>query len=320
MTRHTHKTAFLFPGQGSQSVGMGKLLVQFEPEAEAVFSEADRILGYSLSDLCWNGPEEQLNETLNTQPALLAHSIAVLRTIEHKCPDLKPSYAAGHSMGEITALVAAGALSFEDGLRLVRRRGEAMQHAGEIHPGGMAAVLGMSIPEVESICAEASAQTPGVVGVANDNCPGQIVISGHEDALNIAAELLAERGARKVVRLAVSIAAHSPLMVPAQDRFNQALGETTFHPTGFPVIGNGNAIPITSVKEILDDLSAQLTVRVRWTESIRYLIEQGVGRFIEIGSGSVLTGLLRRIDRDVTGISIDSPETFPLLMEESPDP
>ena len=289
---------------------MGKELADSEDSARLVFQEADKALGYSLSRLCWEGPAEELNITLHTQPALLVHSTAVLRVLMERYPGFSPSFTAGHSLGEISALVAAGAVPFEPALLLVRQRGRAMQHAGEVHPGGMAAVLGLTIEEVEEACDSASTQVEGGVWVANDNCPGQIVISGDIDALTIVMEMLPDMGARKVVRLAVSIPAHSPRMIPAQEQFNQALSETPFTDPQISIIGNGDATPLTTVEEVVDDLSAQLTVRVRWTETIRYLINAGIDTFIEVGSGNVLTGLLKRIDRNVHGLALDTPESF----------
>lgn len=308
------KTAFLFPGQGSQAVGMGRSLAGAEPLAAAVFEQADRILSEPLSRLCWEGPSEVLNETVNTQPALLTHSVAVLRVLDHKAPDLSPAFTAGHSMGEFSALVASAALSFEDALRLVRERGRVMQAAGQRQPGGMAAVLGASIEVVDDCCRQAQAETGGVIQVANDNCPGQVVISGDERSLSAAMDRLSAAGARKVIRLAVSIAAHSALMLPAQEDFNRAVRAAPIHDPTVPVIGNVGAGRLKSVADIRDDLEAQLTSRVRWTESIRTMIDAGVNCFVELGPGSVLGGLVRRIDKTVTAYSIDDPDTFlPLL-------
>lgn len=308
-------TAFLFPGQGSQFVGMGKELARAEPIATGIFEQADEILGFSLSELCWEGPADELNKTINTQPALLTHSVAVLRALQHRFPTLNPQFTAGHSLGEISALVAAQVLKFEDALMLVRARGEAMEHAGNLHPGGMMAVLGLQIDEVEQACREAAEQVEGGVWVANDNCPGQIVISGDQDALEVVEGLLKEGGAKKVIRLAVSIAAHSPLMQPAQEHFNQALERTPFSEPIVPIIANGTALPLTKVEEIVADLAAQLTVRVRWTETIQYLIGEQVHYFLEVGSGNVLSGLLRRIDRSAEGYPIDTPASFENLPE-----
>jgi len=307
------RTAFVFPGQGSQSIGMGMALAEAAPEAAQIFQLSDKILGYPLSQVCWHGPEADLNSTQHTQPALLTHSIAVLEVFKSRYPGFSPACAAGHSMGEYTALVAAGALTFDDALLLTRERGEAMRYAGEILPGGMSAVLGLDVKEVEGACDQASAQTDGNVTVANDNCPGQVVISGDEIALTLAHDLLENAGARKVIRLAVSIASHSPLMVPAQDRLNTALAAASLSDPHIPVVGNVSAKPLSSTEKIRADLSAQLTSRVRWTESIRWMTHSGIDTFIEMGSGTVLSGLLRRIDSQVRGISLDSPPTWDTL-------
>lgn len=304
------QTAFIFPGQGSQAVGMGLALAEAVPEAAQVFQLADRILGYPLSQICWHGPETDLNSTQITQPALLTHSVAVLEVFRARYPDFSPAYTAGHSMGEYSALVAAEALSFEDALLLTRERGEAMRYAGELHPGGMSAILGLDVEVVEKACHEASAQCDGTVVLANDNCPGQIVISGDEDALALVHDLLEDAGARKIVRLAVSIAAHSPLMIPAQDRLNEAIEAASFSSLLTPVVGNVSAKTLASAEEVREDLFAQLTSPVRWTESIEWMIQSGVDTFIEMGSGTVLTGLLRRINRQARGIALDSPQTW----------
>ena len=310
MTLKAQTTALLFPGQGSQLLGMGKELAQTEIVAREIFTRADDILGYSLSNLCWEGPVEELNDTLATQPALLVHSTAVYRVLVSKYPNFITAFTAGHSLGEISALVAAGSLSFEDALILVRERGAAMQHAGKIHPGGMAAVLGLTIEEVEKACEQSTSEVKGGVWVANDNCPGQIVISGDIDALTNVMERLPDLGARKVIRLSVSIPAHSPRMIPAQEQFNRALSLTPFKEPQIATIGNGNALPLSTVEDVVEDLGGQLRVRVRWTESIRYMIGAGVETFIEVGSGKVLTGLLKRIDRNVAGLALDTPESF----------
>jgi [acyl-carrier-protein] S-malonyltransferase len=308
-------TAFLFPGQGSQAVGMGKALAQAYPQAAEIFERADTALGMAFSKLCWDGPDETLNDTLYTQPALLTHSIAVLETLHSLIPDFKPAFTAGHSLGEFSALVASGSLDFGTALGLVRRRGELMKEAGELAPGGMAAVLGLDVDAVDDSCQEASRETGGVVQVANDNCPGQVVISGDEASLELASQKVAEHGARKVVRLAVSIAAHSALMVPAQQRFNQALADADFARPIVPIVGNVSGSALHSIEEIQADLAAQLTSRVRWTESIRHLIDGGIKTFVELGSGNVLSGLLRRIDRSVTSLSVGEPTDIASLLD-----
>jgi len=306
------KIAFVFPGQGSQVVGMGKSLAQAYPVALEVFQKADEWLGFPLSQLAWEGPEDELNATINTQPALLVHSIAALRVLQERFPTIRASYVAGHSMGELSALVAAGALDYPNALHLVRRRGELMKRAGEVSPGGMAAILGLDIPTLDEICKQAS--TPEeTVQVANDNCPGQVVISGASPALGRALELAQAAKARRAIPLAVSIAAHSPLMTHAQDDFNQAVEAAPFQEPQIPMIGNVTAAPLTGIDRIKADLQAQLTSRVRWTESIQTMIDQGVNTFIELGSGSVLCGLIKRINREVTTLALGTPEDFDSL-------
>lgn len=312
MASNSEEIAFLFPGQGSQSVGMGYLLADEFKLAQETFQEADNLLGYSLSSLAWEGPKEQLDDTINTQPALFVHSIAVLRVIQDLHPNLLPTFVAGHSMGELSALVAAGSLKFEEGLSLVRTRGELMRQAGELSPGGMAAILGLDIDSLEKICATAS-EGDEIVQIANDNCPGQVVISGAADALERAMNGAKEAGARKVVPLAVSIAAHSPLMVHAQASFNQAVNSVHFTDPVTPIIGNVSASPLKNAIEIVEDLQAQLNSRVRWTETIQLMRSEGVSTFLEIGNNSVLAGLLKRIDRDARGLSIGDPSDFDKL-------
>ena len=305
MAIELHKSALLFPGQGSQYVGMGQVLAQQEPLAAQVFAQADALLGFPLSQLCWVGPIDDLNETANTQPAIFTHSIALLRVLRSRMPGAVPAAVAGHSMGELSALVAGEALSFEDGLALVRERGLAMKQAGEQLPGGMAAVLGLDVEGVEAACAQAAAESQSVIGVANDNCPGQVVISGDEAGLERAMGLLKHAGARKVVRLAVSIAAHSPLMVPAQERFSRAVGRAQLRAASVPVYGNVEALPLQSVASIEADLRNQLTMRVRWTETIRRLAAAGVTQLLEIGPGNVLTGLAKRIEPGLQALALD---------------
>ncbi len=294
--------AYLFPGQGSQYVGMGKDLYDGFPSARAVFDCADSIAGFGLSRLCFEGPAEELNDTVNTQPALLVASIAMLRVLE-ECSEANPAYVAGHSMGEFSALVAAGALAFEDGLRLVSERGRLMKQAGEKSPGGMAAIIGLERSVLEEVCAVARQESGEYVGVANDNCPGQLVISGAKAALERAMALAKERGAKRAIPLAVSIAAHSPLMAEAAAEFRRALDATPFQRPAIPLVANAIAGPLTEPDEIREALGRQLTSPVRWSESVRWMIAQGVTRFIEVGPKDVLTGLVKRIDGTVEAVT-----------------
>jgi [acyl-carrier-protein] S-malonyltransferase len=302
-------TAFLFPGQGSQKVGMGKELAAAHPEAQRVFEEADKQLGIPLSRIAWEGPDAELNDTINTQPALLVHSIAALRVFEKLHPQFIPAFVAGHSLGELSAAVAAGALDYPAALTLVRRRGELMKRAGQQNPGGMAAILGLDIETLDKVCFAAS--TGGeVVQVANDNCPGQVVISGHSGAVARAMETAKAAGAKRALPLAVSIAAHSPLMASAQEDFRKAVADAFIMDPQVPMIGNVGADEIKTADGLQRDLNGQLTARVRWTDSIRAMRKAGVTTFIELGSGSVLTGLLKRIDDQAAGFNLGEPADF----------
>lgn len=300
------KTVFVFPGQGSQVVGMGKDLAEAYPAAQRVFEEADALLGFPLSKLCFDGPQDELDDTLNTQPALYTCGIAVLRALQSELHDAVPEFVAGHSLGEFTALAAAGAVSFEDGLKLVRERGRLMKEAGQVSPGAMAALLGLDADPVRELCTQASAQTGGVLVLANDNCPGQIVISGDDATIEAGMELAKAAGAKRAVKLAVSIAAHSPLMEPASAAFRQALIATHFSPPQRPVYANVDAEPLTTDDAIRRELDLQLTHSVRWTESVMAMVAAGAEYFIELGPKDVLTGLLKRIDRSKTGTAINS--------------
>lgn len=270
--------------------------------ARDIFAQVDRTLGICLSRMCFDGPPEALNDTFNTQPAILATSMAALRVIEERGgPD--PAYVAGHSMGEFSALVAVGALSLESGLELVRERGRLMREAGERNPGGMAAVLGLDCGALEEVCASVRERTGAYVGVANDNCPGQIVISGAEAALARAARVAEQRGARRVIPLAVSIAAHSPLMAEAAEAFKLRLEATEFRRPRVPVVANAVGVPVVDPDAIREVLVKQLTSPVRWTESMEWILSQDAALFVEVGPNEVLTNLLRRIDRSVDRMS-----------------
>lgn len=305
-------TAFVFPGQGSQAVGMGKELAESFAAARETFEEADAILGFPLSGMMWGGPAESLNDTINTQPALYVHSVAVLRVLAQAHADFRPAYVAGHSLGELSALTAAEALPFAEGLRLVRTRGELMKRAGEISPGGMAAIMGLDIPALDKVCAEAT-RGDEAAQVANDNCPGQVVISGARAAIERAIEGAKAAGAKRAIPLAVSIAAHSPLMKPVQAEFERAVQAAPIRGAVIPVISNVKAVPIASAEELRTDIAGQLTNRVRWTESVQWLRGQGVQTFVEIGSGSVLVGLIRRIDASANGFGLAGPKEFETL-------
>lgn len=311
-----NKTAFIFPGQGSQIVGMGADIAAEYPAAREVFEQADQILGFKFSDLCFNGPEETLNETINTQPALYICGIAILRALQSEHPRAVPACTAGHSLGEFTALTAAGALSFENGLRLVRERARLMRDAGEQCPGGMAALLGLDAPQTIIVCQQASEKTGGTVVLANDNCPGQVVISGDHETVDTAIELAKNAGAKRAVKLAVSIAAHSPLMKSASQEFQQHIAATELITPKIPVYANISASPLNSVEAVRQELNDQLTQSVRWTESVQAMIAAGIDHFIEIGPRDVLTGLLKRIDRSKSGTAVNSVAALREFMQE----
>lgn len=282
---------------------MGLELYQNTPEARAVFDQADEQLGFALSTLCFEGPEETLTDTVNQQPALFVTSLAMWQRMQAQGWAM-PAYVAGHSLGELSALTAAGALTFADGLRLVRQRGELMKAAGEREPGAMAAILALDIPTVTAICEQVSAENGRSVQVANDNCPGQVVISGDETAITRAMELAEAAKARKVVRLPITIAAHSKLMTSAAEAFAKAVDDTPIQPPQVPVIGNVTAQPLTTPEQIRDELKAQLTAGVAWTDSMNYLLAQGVNTFVEVGPGDTLLSFIKRIDRQANRVKL----------------
>jgi [acyl-carrier-protein] S-malonyltransferase len=291
---------------------MGRELAAAYPRAARTFEEADSILGFELSRMMWEGPETTLNDTVNTQPALFVHSLAAYRAFEERHPGFSPRYMAGHSLGEISALTAAGALGFGDALKLVRLRGELMKQAGELSPGGMAAVIGLDIDTLDRICTEAS--KPGeTVQVANDNCPGQVVISGQKDALERAMAAAKAAGARRAMPLAVSIAAHSILMTSIQAEWAEAVESLPANDDFVPVVGNVNAAPLASADELRADILAQMRARVRWTESVQFMLKEGVTTFVEVGTGTVLGGLIRRIAEGVTSLPLGNPAEYEAL-------
>lgn len=290
--------AFQFPGQGSQTVGMGASLADAYPEARDAFHAADDALGFELSRLCWEGPEEKLRATENAQPALLVHGTAAARVLAGR--GMTPVAAVGHSLGEFTAHVAAGSLAFADAVRLVRERGVAMARAGEQRPGTMAAVVGLDETAVEALCDD-SRMDDEVLVPANYNSPGQTVISGSAEAVRRAVAGARERGARMAIELQVSGAFHSPLMEPAVSRLRDALADVEIRPATIPVVANVDARPVTAPNDIRDRLIEQLTGAVRWADCVLAVRDLGPRRFVEPGPGHVLTGLLRRIDRSLEG-------------------
>ncbi|MDQ7029963.1 MAG: ACP S-malonyltransferase [Ardenticatenia bacterium] len=295
--------AHVFPGQGAQRVGMGRDVYEAHPLARELFDVAGEILGFDLKRLCFEGPKEALDDTVNTQPALYVTCVALWRVVQHEGLLPPPACVAGHSLGEYSALTAAGALPFEAGVRLVRERGRLMKEAGQQVPGKMAAIIGLDDTQVMALCREAARQGE-VVQVANDNCPGQLVISGTEAAVRRAVTLAREQGARRAIILDVSIAAHSPLMAPVKEQFAHVVAAAPITAPTIPIIGNVTARPLTTEAEIRHELVEQLTGPVRWTESIQYIVAQGIGTFVEFGAGAVLTGLIKRIDRRVRRLNV----------------
>ncbi len=287
--------AYVFPGQGSQFVGMGMQFMQIRPVFRGVFDRANETLGFDLKSLCLMGPEAELADTVNTQPAIFTHSYAAFLMAQMSGEVDAPAFLAGHSLGELSALCAAGAITFEDGVRLAHERGRLMKLAGERAPGGMAAIINMDRDTLQAVCEEASRGNGLGVVIANDNSPGQIVISGDKAAVAAACDLAKSRGAKRALPLKVSIAAHSPLMAAIGDDFKRVVADTPVQAAGIPVVANTSAAPITHPDDIRAELAAQLTSPVRWTESVRWLHAQGVTHFVELGPKDVLSGLIKRI-------------------------
>ena len=307
--------AFVFPGQGSQEVGMGKAMADAYPSARAVFDAADRALGdkQPLSELCFEGPLESLTLTANTQPAILTSSIACLAALREKLPHLTPVMVAGHSLGEYSALVCAGALAFDDTVRLVRLRGQAMQDAVASGTGAMAAIMGLDADGVAAVCAEVREAMPGrVVEAANFNAPGQVVVAGHADAVARAGEIVATRKGR-AIPLKVSAPFHCSLMKPAADRLADALDTVHVSPLKFPVVANIDATPNSDPARVKALLVAQVAGTVRWEQCVAAMIAAGVTTFVEIGSGKVLAGLIKRVSKQVVVHNVSDPTSLEAL-------
>jgi [acyl-carrier-protein] S-malonyltransferase len=299
------RTAFVFPGQGSHYVGMGRDICDAFPVVRDTFGQADDILGFSLSSICFEGPEEALRDTINQQPALVTTSMALWRALGAAGAMLDPALVAGHSLGEYTALAVAGALDFADTLRLVRERGRVMKEAGLDHPGAMAAIIGLDDSTVEDVCRQVTAQHGGLgVVCANYNSPGQVVISGETSAIEAAIALAKQRGARRAIPLAVTIASHSPLMKEAAAEFAKAVDAASVSTPRTSAIANVTAHPLTTAQDIRQEMVTQLTSPVRWTATVQYMVSQGVTAIVEVGPKDVLTGLIKRIDANVAASSV----------------
>lgn len=300
--------AFVFPGQGSQAVGMGKALFDAIPAAAAAFASANDALGFDIASLCFEGPIDRLTQTANAQPALLACSVAALRALRER--GISPSVVAGHSLGEFSALVAAESLDLADAIRLVHRRGELMEDAGRQTPGEMAAVLGLQAEQVEAICDQTRAESGVAVQAANFNSPGQVVISGSPEGIPVAMRLAKQAGAKRVIRLRVSGAFHSELMQPVRHRFAAELARAPLRDASVPIVQNVSAAAATDAKEIREGLLNQLTSSVRWEQSVRTMAQMGVVTFVEVGPGQVLSGLVRRTLPEVTTLNVEDPESL----------
>lgn len=306
-----HQMAFVFPGQGSQFAGMGRDLYDASPAARLVFDEIDAALGFSISTLCFEGPEEELKLTENTQPAILATSIATLAAIRERNPELEPDLVAGHSLGEYSAIVCAGGVPAAVAASIVRQRGRFMQDAVPVGVGAMAAIIGPDFAEVKSICDEAAEGQ--VCSPANINAPGQIVIAGDKDAIERAITVAKGRGIRKCMLLPVSAPFHCALMKPAEDRLRPVLEATEFHPLYVQLVTNVDASPVGTDHAVRNALVRQVVSPVRWVESIEKMIAMGVTKFVEVGPGKVLAGLIKRINKDVDVVNVNSVETLEAL-------
>ena len=302
------KRVFMFPGQGSQSVGMGRDLFETYPTAKAVYEEADEALGFRLSSLCFEGPEDQLTLTTNTQPAILTTSIAALRVLQEQV-EVEAAYVAGHSLGEYSALVCAGAMEFADAVRTVRKRGEFMQEAVPVGTGAMAAIMGLDREQIEAVCQHVN-RDDHIVTLANINSPGQYVISGHVAAVNEVVELAKAQGAKRAIPLAVSAPFHSSLMRPAAERLEGVLQQVPFHDLRIPLINNAEATVITSGAEARSSLVRQMYKSVEWELSMRRLCDLGGSIFVEIGPGKVLSGLLKRIEKAAENLNVSDVATL----------
>jgi [acyl-carrier-protein] S-malonyltransferase len=298
--------AFVFPGQGSQKVGMGRALYDAVPESRAAFDEADGALGFPLSRMCFEGPEDQLQLTANTQPAILTASVAAARALGAR--GVKPQWVAGHSLGEYSALVTAGVLSLRDAVIAVRRRGQYMQEAVPVGEGAMAAILALDLPAIEQACREAAQGQ--VVSPANINSPGQVVIAGHAAAVDRASELCKKAGAKRAIRLPVSAPFHCALMMPAQERLARDLAALSFTAPTVPLVNNVEAAVVRAADGCRDGLVRQVSGTVRWQESVERLVREGVHTFVEVGPGAVLSGLIKKIEKNVRVLNVDDPSSL----------
>jgi len=299
------RVAYIFPGQGSQHVGMGKELYDSYAEAKEIFDKANQILKVDLIKLCFEGPKEELALTSNSQVAIVVHSVAALKVLEKTVQEqFAPNFALGLSLGEYTALIASGALSFEDGIKLIRKRGQFMQAASEKNPGKMASIIGMDLGELEKLCKGFGCE------IANLNCPGQVVISGSQSSVELTANMAKENGAKRAIMLDVSGAFHSSFMTPAKEKLEKEINAITVNPPKFPIISNVTAEPTEDPDTIKANLITQVNTKTLWSDSVQYVAGQGIKTFLEIGPGTVLKGLLRRIDKTLNVMNFEKPSDF----------